>query len=122
MAALMILLYAVPGGLPFSQGLVVFKTHAYTPEKDGNVNAYTFHWDNIRFTGPVIGRYESFEANDVVYLQDNGDREIGEQESNHHRSALYRPQSHSVWAGAQSDAGAGVVECKRPSRHRRQSL
>lgn len=72
---------SVPGGLPFSQGLVVFKTHAYTPEKEGNLNAYTFHWDNIRFSGPVIGRYESFEANDVVYLQDNGDRPIGEQKS-----------------------------------------
>ena len=71
----------VPGGLPFSQGLVVFKTHAYTPEKDGNVDAYTFHWDNIRFTGPVVNRYEVFEANDVVYLQANGDREVGEHES-----------------------------------------
>ncbi len=71
----------VPGGMPFSQGLVVFKTHAYTPEKDGNFNSYTFHWDNIRFTGPVTGRYESYEANDVVYLQRNGDRPIGDRES-----------------------------------------
>jgi hypothetical protein len=68
----------VPGGLPISQGLVVFKTHAYTPEKDGNMNSYTFHWDNIRFSGPVVGRYENFEAKDVVYLQGNGDRRIGE--------------------------------------------
>ncbi len=68
----------VPGGLPISQGLVVFKTHAYTPEKDGNTNSYTFHWDNIRFSGPVVGRYENFEANDVVYLQANGNRSIGE--------------------------------------------
>ncbi len=73
---------SVPGGLPFSQGLVVFKTHAYTPEKVGNVNAYTFHWDNIRFTGPVTGQYESFEATDVVYLQHNGDRPIGDKASN----------------------------------------
>jgi hypothetical protein len=72
---------AVPGGLPFTRGLVVFKTHAYTPEKDGNLNNYTFHWDNIRFSGPLVGRYESFEADGVVYLQANGDREIGEQES-----------------------------------------
>ncbi|MCP4425201.1 MAG: hypothetical protein GY803_11960 [Chloroflexi bacterium] len=72
---------AIPGGLPFTQGLVVFKTHAYTPEKDGNMNAYTFHWDNIRFSGPVVGRYESFEADEVAYLQANGDREIGEQET-----------------------------------------
>ncbi len=69
---------SVPGGLPFTKGLVVFKTHAYTPEKDGNMNSYTFHWDNIRFSGPVVGRYESFEANDVVYLEANGDRQIGE--------------------------------------------
>ena len=71
----------VPGGLPFSRGLVVFKTHAYTPEKEGNVNAYTFHWDNIRFSGPVVGRYENFEANDVVYLQKNGSLPIGEHKS-----------------------------------------
>ena len=72
---------AIPGGLPFTQGLVVFKTHGYTPEKDGNYDNYTFHWDNIRFSGPVIGLYENFEANDVVYLQANGDRQIGEQET-----------------------------------------
>lgn len=71
----------VPGGLPFSRGLVLFKTHAYTPEKEGNLDTYTFHWDNIRFSGPVVGRYESFEANDVVYLQANGDRQIGENET-----------------------------------------
>lgn len=72
---------SVPGGLPFTRGLVLFKTHAYTPEKDGNMNNYTFHWDNIRFSGPTLGRYESYEANDVVYLQANGDRDIGETES-----------------------------------------
>ena len=68
----------VPGGLPFTRGLVVFKTHAYTPQKDGNMNTYTYHWDNIRFSGPVVGRYESFDANNVVYLQANGNRAIGE--------------------------------------------
>jgi hypothetical protein len=71
----------IPGGLPFTRGLVLFKTHAYTPQKDGNMNNYTFHWDNIRFTGPRVGVYESYQANDVIYLQANGDREIGEQES-----------------------------------------
>lgn len=71
----------VPQGLPFTKGLVVFKTHAYTPEKDGNWDRYTFHWDNIRFSGPVVGKYEVFEAEDVVYLQTNGSRRIGEQES-----------------------------------------
>ena len=68
----------VPGGLPFERGLVVFKTHAYTPEKDGNYDTYTFHWDNIRFDGPVTGRYEVHAADDVVYLQANGDRRIGD--------------------------------------------
>ncbi|MCB9420712.1 MAG: hypothetical protein H6667_12970 [Ardenticatenaceae bacterium] len=72
---------AVPGGLPFTRGLVVFKTHAYTPNKDGNRDMFTFHWDNIRFSGPVVGRYESFEANDVIYLQENGNRQIGEKQS-----------------------------------------
>ncbi len=69
----------IPGGLPFTQGIVMFNTHAFTPDKDGNVNNYTFHWDNIRFSGPVTGRYESFEAEDVVHRQDNGHRAIGEQ-------------------------------------------
>ena len=67
----------VPEGLPLDKGLVLFKTHAYTPVKDGNTNIYTFHWDNIRFSGPVIGKYKTYEANDVVYLQRNGDMDIG---------------------------------------------
>ncbi len=71
----------VPGGLPFDEGLVLFKTHAYNPIKDGNLDTYTFHWDNIRFDGPVTGRYDVHEADDVVYLQRNGDREIGESET-----------------------------------------
>jgi hypothetical protein len=71
----------VPGGLPFTRGLVLFKTHAYTPTKAGNFDTYTFHWDNIRFSGPVVGLYEAFDANDVIYLQANGDREIGEQDT-----------------------------------------
>jgi hypothetical protein len=72
----------VPGGLPFDRGLVVFKTHAYTPTKEGNVNNYTFHWDNIRFSGPEVGRYEAAYADDVVYLQNNGDRPIGDKATN----------------------------------------
>ena len=52
----------MPGGLPFTRGLVLFKTHAYNPTKDGNHDVYTFHWDNIRFDGPVGGRYEVAEA------------------------------------------------------------
>ena len=70
----------VPEGLAFDKGLVVFKTHAYTPVKDGNTHMYTFHWDNIRFSGPITGKYKTYEAapEDVVYLQQNGDRDIGE--------------------------------------------
>lgn len=71
----------VPGGLPFDQGLVVFKTHAYTPHKNNNYDTYTFHWDNIRFDGPVVGRYDAAYADDAVYLQRNGDRQIGESET-----------------------------------------
>lgn len=67
----------VPGGLPFRRGLVVFKTHAYTPEKDGNLDHYTFHWDNIRFSGPVVGEYVAHEADEVVYLEANGNKPIG---------------------------------------------
>ncbi|MEM9057987.1 MAG: hypothetical protein AAGD86_10945 [Pseudomonadota bacterium] len=66
----------VPEGLPFDRGLVVFKTHAYTPVFHNNFDNYTFHWDNIRFDGPVVGRYESYPASDVVYLQRNGDRPL----------------------------------------------
>ena len=71
----------VPGGLPFDRGLVVFKTHAYNPTKDGNLDTYTFHWDNIRFDGPSVGHYDVHEASDVVYLQRNGDRQVGESQT-----------------------------------------
>ena len=66
------------GGLPFQRGLVVWKTHAYTPEKDGNTHLYTYHWDNLRFDGPVVGEYEAFESEALVYLQANGSRPIGD--------------------------------------------
>jgi len=68
----------VPGGLPFDRGLVIFKTHAYTPNKDGNVDRTTFHWDRLRFSGPAGARYESYETPEVAYLQANGDRPIGD--------------------------------------------
>ena len=71
----------LPGGVPFAQGLVLFKTHAYTPTKDGNFDTYTFHWDNIRFSGPVTGRYDTFAASSVVYLQRNGSRAIGDNDT-----------------------------------------
>lgn len=67
----------VPGGVPFTRGLVVFKTHAYTPEKDGNTNLYTYHWDNIRFSGPALEPYQVSEKPEVVNLAANGDKPIG---------------------------------------------
>lgn len=69
---------AIPGGLPFTQGIVQFKTHAYTPLKLSNQGYYTFHWDNIRFTGPRLFPYRVFHASDVVYLQRNGDRPLND--------------------------------------------
>ncbi len=71
----------VPAGLPFTRGLVLFKTHAYTPQKDDNNNLYTYHWDNLRFSGPVVDRFDVFEADELVYLQANGSRPIGTSES-----------------------------------------
>lgn len=68
----------VPGGLPFKQGLVLFKTHSYTPHKQDNFDTYTFHWDNILFDGPKVGQYDSHYSDDVVYLQRNGHRQIGD--------------------------------------------
>ncbi len=71
----------VPGGLPFTRGLVIFKTHSYTPEKEGNFNAYTFHWDNIRFSGPEVGQYNVYEASKPVSLETNGNRPIGDRQT-----------------------------------------
>ncbi|MEM6794366.1 MAG: hypothetical protein AAF725_10305 [Acidobacteriota bacterium] len=72
----------LPDGLPFTRGLVQFKTHAYTPlGTAGNSDTYTFHWDNIRFSGPQVGLYEAHTASDVVYLEANGDRPIGTSET-----------------------------------------
>ncbi len=70
--------WRVPGGLPFEQGIIVFKTHAYTPTKADNFDNYTFHWDNIRFSGPWAGEYTSYEAQESVYLEANGNRPIGD--------------------------------------------
>ena len=71
----------LPEGLPFTRGLVMFKTHAYTPTGHGNFDTYTFHWDNIRFDGPSVGHYHAYPADDVVYLQANGNRPIGDTET-----------------------------------------
>jgi len=72
----------IPEGLPFTRGLVQFKTHAYTPAGSGNnFDIYTFHWDNIRFTGPQLPPYQAHRANDVVYLERNGNRPIGDTQS-----------------------------------------
>lgn len=73
----------LPGPYPFHQGLVMFKTHAYNPTKDENNNIYTFHWDNIRFSGPIVGLYDVHEADTHVYLQRNGNRQVGESETVH---------------------------------------
>jgi len=67
---------SIPGGLPFTRGLVLFKSHAYTPTKEeaSNFNIYTFHWDNIRFDGPVIQPFDHFEAGTVAF--DGGSQTI----------------------------------------------
>jgi hypothetical protein len=67
----------LPDGLPFTRGLVLFTTHAYTPEKDGNNDRYTFHWDDIRFSGPRLPMYDVYEADDVVNLQSSAGASIG---------------------------------------------
>jgi hypothetical protein len=66
-----------PGGLGFSQGLVLFKTHAYDPEKDGNSTLLSWHWDNIRFSGPKLTPYQTFESSAVVKMEQNGSVPIG---------------------------------------------
>ncbi|MEX0616177.1 MAG: Ig-like domain-containing protein [Candidatus Woykebacteria bacterium] len=51
--------------LPFTRGLVKFEHHAYNPTKDGGFGSpwsqYTYHWDNIRFDGPVIPAHTAFD-------------------------------------------------------------
>ena len=39
--------FTVPGSFPAGGFVVVFKDHNYTPDKDGAVAGYTWHWDNI---------------------------------------------------------------------------
>jgi hypothetical protein len=67
----------LPNGLPLTRGLVLFTTHAYTPEKDGNLDQYTFHWDNIRFSGPRLPMYEVYETEGVVTLQASAGASVG---------------------------------------------
>ena len=71
----------VPGGIPFDRGVVMFKTHSYTPGKDRNTDVFTFHWDDIRFDGPVLAPYSSHWADAPVDLQRNGDRPIGDEQT-----------------------------------------
>lgn len=71
----------LPAGLPLKKGIVMFKTHAYTPNKDGVHNMFTYHWDNIRFNGPKLPAYENFEYAPIVNLAANGSRPIGETET-----------------------------------------
>ncbi len=68
---------SIPGGLPFNKGVVMFKTHAYTPEKDGNNNLYTYHWDNLKVAGGVSQKWETYEISDVAVLSANGSVSIG---------------------------------------------
>lgn len=68
----------VPGGLPFTRGLVLFKTHAYTPNKSDNYDFTTWHWDNIRFDGPKLEPYVAVESPGLLYLEHNGNRPIGD--------------------------------------------
>lgn len=68
----------IPSGLPFTRGLVLFKTHAYTPNKDGVHKRHTVHWDNIRFSGPKLLPYRAYEISELVKLYGNGSRPIGE--------------------------------------------
>ena len=72
---------AVPAGLPLDQGLVMFKQHAYTPEKDGNTQRYTTHWDNIKFSGPVLQAHASYDASNVIKLHANGNVNIGAEQT-----------------------------------------
>jgi hypothetical protein len=97
----------VPGGLPFSRGLVIFKTHAYTPAKDGNTHDYTFHWDNVRFSGPVVGQYETFESSEVVYLQTGGDKPVGSQQQL--TIAIPKAMTHPVLFGQLHNPMRGQV-------------
>lgn len=39
--------WTVPGSFPEGEFMVVWKDHSYTPEKDGPVAGFTWHWDNI---------------------------------------------------------------------------
>ncbi|MEZ5289604.1 MAG: hypothetical protein R2745_00835 [Vicinamibacterales bacterium] len=72
-----VLTLPVPGGLPFTRGIVLFKTHAYTPRKDGNTHLYRYHWDNIRFSGPALPPFHAAEVDGVLDLEANGSRPIG---------------------------------------------
>lgn len=49
--------------IPFTRGLVLFKTHSFDP---GNGAPVTWHWDNIRFDGPKLEPYEAHESKPLV--------------------------------------------------------
>jgi hypothetical protein len=67
----------IPGGLPFTRGLVLFTTHAYTPTKDGNTELYTFHWGDIRFSGPTLPMYDVYGSPEVVTLSSAAGGSVG---------------------------------------------
>ncbi len=64
--------------LPFSKGLVLFNTLASEPEKSGNTEHYTYQWDNIRFSGSEEPVIRSIVAPELVYMEDNGNRALGD--------------------------------------------
>ncbi|MGH2353907.1 MAG: hypothetical protein ACRDJN_20060, partial [Chloroflexota bacterium] len=54
-----------PQRLTFSRGQARVEHHAYNPTKDGIQGTpwsqYTYHWDNLRFDGPVLPARPAFE-------------------------------------------------------------
>jgi hypothetical protein len=61
-----------PQPLSFSQGLIRWGHHSYNATKDGNFgrpwSQFTFHWDNMRFDGPVILPHTAFEPTDPHFV------------------------------------------------------
>jgi hypothetical protein len=57
---------AFPTPLSFTRAQARIEHHAYNPTKDGIAGTpwsqFTYHWDNIRFDGPVVPATPAFEA------------------------------------------------------------
>jgi hypothetical protein len=54
-----------PQPLSFTRALARIEHHAYNPTKDGIFGApwsqFTYHWDNVRFDGPVVASTPAYE-------------------------------------------------------------